>query len=139
MVLEQTDGIEPNKWPPPATKKMGAAKSVFSELHATSGNITTLDFTNAVVGGTSRTLVARYNQVGDVPGSVVGLEITHNLNNSGCMVDVYANGTVGGRHQEGSGTNAAVVGEYLVEASGLNSLYIYSAVALTSVNVVVHG
>ena len=139
MVLEQTDGFEPNKQTPPATTRLGAAGNLFSEVHATSGNITTLDFTNAVVGGVSRNLVARYSQVGDVPASLVGLEITHNLNNSGCQVEVYKGDTVGGRHHEGSGTNAAVTGDYLVEASGLNSLYIYAATALTSVNVVVHG
>ena len=134
MVLEQTDGFEPNKQTPPATTKLGASDNLFSEVHATSGN-----FNNLVVGGTDRPVAARYSQVGDIPSTVVGLEITHNLNNSGCLVSVYKSGGVGGRHHEGSGTNAAVTGDYLVEASGLNSLYIYAAVALPSVNVVVHG
>ncbi len=134
MVLEQTDGFEPNKQTPPATTRLGASDNLFTEIHATSGN-----FNDLVVGGTDRRVVAQYSQVGDVPATVVGLEITHNLNNSGCLVDVYKNGSVGQRHIRGSGTNAAVTGDYLVEASGLNSLYIYAATALTSVNVVVHG
>ena len=133
-ILEQTDGFEPNKQTPPATTKLGAAGNLFSEVHATSGN-----FNDLVVGSTDRRVVAQYSQVGDIPSTVVGLEITHNLNNSGCLVSVYKGGSVGGRHHEGSGTNAAVTGDYLVEASGVNSLFIYAGAALSSVNVVVHG
>jgi hypothetical protein len=134
---EQSDGFVPNKQTPPATSKLGASDAKWDEVNATTVSGTTVNA--AALTLLNRNVPAYYSVVGDVPGSVVGLEVAHGLNNSGVIVQVYKDGAGGGRYVEGSGTNAAVTGDYIVEASGLNSVYLYAGEARTSVNIVVIG
>jgi hypothetical protein len=107
------DGLEPDKQTPRTTKYLGKSGNKWDEVHAVSGN-----FTDVTINGES---LRKYTTSGVV--SVAGLAITHNLRNAYPIVQVYdLNGT---GIPQGSGSPGSVTGEYVLESSGVNTLYLY--------------
>ena len=120
-VREQSDGLIPNKQTPPSTKSLGTSADQWDEVYAT----------NLYRSGVA---VSRYFSVSADLG-VAGVAVTHNLNNSNPVIQVYGSGT---NELYGMGSGIATV---IVAASGssANAVTITMSAAAPGSTVVIIG
>lgn len=130
---EQTDGFVPNKQTPPSTSKVGASDAKFSEVHGTTVSGTTIGAgSNLYVAG--RDVPGKYSESADL--SATASTITHGLNNSNPVIQVYGSG-MNQLYPLGSGAPGDI---YVAGASGTSANAVQvtmSAAAPASIVVVI--
>ena len=132
-VFEQTDGFVPNKQTPPATTKIGASDAPFSEVNATTVSGTTVN-----AGALTKlgfTVPGIYSETVDLVVDTAYV-VTHGLNNSNPIVQVYGSGT-NEQIPFGSGMASPIL--YAVSGSSANAVTITCNLGAPGSKVVVIG
>jgi hypothetical protein len=131
-VYEQSDGFVPNKQTPPATSKLGASDALWGEVNATAVSGTTVN-----AGALTKlgfTVPGIYTETVDLVAATA-YTVTHGLNNSNPLVQVYGSGT---NEQLGFGSGVATVITALSGASA-NAVHVTVNAAAPGSTVVVIG
>ena len=132
MAFDELDGLQPNTQKTGTqTNNLGTASNPWDTVYATSGN-----FTNAAITANGVKVAGVYTTVGTIPQNANGLQVTHNLNNTYPVVQVYT--------ADGSGVlmGSGVAYGVRVDTSGANDVYLFAGngnASLTGAHIVVVG